>query len=173
MSPQAAASPDACLCACTTEGALPWTDSLVARIIDVSKIVCITDAGRPCEFSTPQIPRTRRCPMTLSPPNTAQRVPWDCRFHCFRSRISRLVRFVPSRCSRAGEQVLYRGWMLAADRYPALANAIRSQGACPFTEPAPLANGCSDISRLIHASVSRLSNYRTSRYGRTPTENRG
>jgi hypothetical protein len=35
----------------------------------------------------------------------------------------------------AGEQVLYRGWMLAADRYPALANAIRSQGAYPFTEP--------------------------------------
>lgn len=35
----------------------------------------------------------------------------------------------------AGEQVLYRGWMLAADRYPTLANAIRSQGACPFTEP--------------------------------------
>ena len=35
----------------------------------------------------------------------------------------------------AGEQVLYRGWMLAADRYPTLADAILAQGACPFTEP--------------------------------------
>jgi hypothetical protein len=35
----------------------------------------------------------------------------------------------------AGEQVLYRGWMLAADRYPTLSNAIRAQGAYPFTEP--------------------------------------
>jgi hypothetical protein len=35
----------------------------------------------------------------------------------------------------AGEQILYRGWMLAAECYPALANAIRAQGARPFTEP--------------------------------------
>jgi hypothetical protein len=34
-----------------------------------------------------------------------------------------------------GEEVLYRGWMLAAERYPALANAIRAQGARPFIEP--------------------------------------
>ena len=35
----------------------------------------------------------------------------------------------------AGEQVLYRGWMLAAERYPALANAIRTQGGRSFTTP--------------------------------------
>lgn len=35
----------------------------------------------------------------------------------------------------AGEQVLYRGWMLDAERYPALTDAIRAQGARPFTEP--------------------------------------
>lgn len=35
----------------------------------------------------------------------------------------------------AGEQILYRGWMLAAQQYPTLANAIRARGARPFTEP--------------------------------------
>jgi len=35
----------------------------------------------------------------------------------------------------AGESVLYRGWMLTAERYPALAAAIRMKGAQPFTEP--------------------------------------
>ncbi len=35
----------------------------------------------------------------------------------------------------AGELILYRGWMLAADRYPTLADAIRALGAHPFTEP--------------------------------------
>jgi hypothetical protein len=35
----------------------------------------------------------------------------------------------------AGEQVLYRGWMLTAERYPALANAIRIQGGRSFTTP--------------------------------------
>jgi hypothetical protein len=34
-----------------------------------------------------------------------------------------------------GEQVLNRGWMLAADRYPALANAIRAKGVRPFIDP--------------------------------------
>ncbi len=32
-----------------------------------------------------------------------------------------------------GEPVLYRGWMLAPERYQALADAIRAQGARPFT----------------------------------------
>ena len=34
-----------------------------------------------------------------------------------------------------GEQVLYRGWMLPADRYPNLSNAIRAYGCLPFTTP--------------------------------------